>query len=498
MRVLTYSADNTPSVFGPVLLNESWQFPPDAKTYTVFVDQAVGGNPLKMVTAQVFEVIGSDISGQQSAQLSPEGLRLTSDDGGGVIDLTTSSDQFLSIQKRNLIGVFETQASIDSDGDSLFRGVSVNDDISILGTPLVGDFASAKINGALPPGALLDRLGRGVVGYATFGGDGDPLGTTALVQALGAGKLLLEPDRAFSVSLDLNGVARWLTPGISANLELQIWLGPNPQDLQSPQGIQLGWQFLDQQIPVNQFAPIVAGTPTLPIVGLGGMTYFLIRLVQPTNRQYETYINGSMGPGRFQRPAAMSILDIGPANSLANLGDVKLRTNSGEVQPVVPASGPSLVRTQEWGAQWWRSFSGDSVITGTGQWTNSQKLYQGATGAGMKTGVVGFPPFGLGGRYIHSARVLLSNEHFYMNSGGTALLGLHSQGGPGGRPGRSSPWDVGWRRGESKWVDIPAQYLQGLANGSIRGFTVGGVNNSSNQYYGYFGGSNARISITYQ
>lgn len=166
------------------------------------------------------------------------------------------------------------------------------------------------------------------------------------------------------------------------------------------------------------------------------------------------------------------------------------------VVPPAPQSKTIEVGTI-WSATWYQSFKRTSV-GGTND--DRQSLYQ--RGSGYTFSMWGFDVGEAAGKNITSAEMYMSNISTYWNGPFTAVLGTHSSvGEPGSRQNRQNGWDVGWTAGEAKWIPIPGNFLGGLSNGSIRGFTMGdAVAERQNfaRFNGHGRGGSPRLRLTFQ
>ena len=113
----------------------------------------------------------------------------------------------------------------------------------------------------------------------------------------------------------------------------------------------------------------------------------------------------------------------------------------------------------------------------------------------------GFPPLGLSGKTVVSARLMLTNLHTDNPSGITAVLGTHGNATApatvAGQGGNVSL--VPFSRGESKSVVLNSSLFTGLQNGTIRGFTLGVDSGAFGYWQG--GGSNSErpiLEVTYR
>lgn len=155
----------------------------------------------------------------------------------------------------------------------------------------------------------------------------------------------------------------------------------------------------------------------------------------------------------------------------------------GSAPPPPPAAPVEQVR--EVAASWSRTWGSSTFYTGTSEYTHGQYLYQGQNPENK----VGMWRFDLGpaiGRQITSAQMFLQNINAPWSQTFVAQFGTHGNvSAPTGKPGRQNAFDVGWSRGEGKWVAVPDWAWGGLSNGSIQGFTVGaaGASDANSAYF---------------
>lgn len=169
--------------------------------------------------------------------------------------------------------------------------------------------------------------------------------------------------------------------------------------------------------------------------------------------------------------------------------------------PPTPPDPPSSWATYEVSALWSRTWGTSSYYTGGGEHTNGTYLYQGSNPEN-KVGMFGFNTGPIRGKSYRAVSLYMSNINSPYSSSFVATLGTHGEGSPPvGKPGRVNGFDVGWNRGESKWVSIPSWAWGSIANGSILGFTVG-ASGPSDPNYAFFRGVGAgdppRLKVEYK
>jgi hypothetical protein len=152
-------------------------------------------------------------------------------------------------------------------------------------------------------------------------------------------------------------------------------------------------------------------------------------------------------------------------------------------------------------ATWSRTWGSSTFYTGGGTYTDAQMLYQGSNPEN-KIGLWGISAGSALGKKITDCQLFLQNVQYPWSSGGTAALGTHSWGSPPGpKPTRNNGFDISWGEGEGKWVGVPSWAWGGISNGSILGFSVGGIGpNDPNSaiFMGVGKSSPPLLRITYQ
>lgn len=169
--------------------------------------------------------------------------------------------------------------------------------------------------------------------------------------------------------------------------------------------------------------------------------------------------------------------------------------------PAPPVVAIPTYSTIEMNADWSRTWGSSSFYTGSGTHTNGSYLYQGSNPEN-KIGMWHFAVGSAAGKNITDVQMFLSNVDSPFQSSFTAGFGTHGNAtAPSAKPGRQNGFDVGWGRGEGKWFGVPSWAWAGLSNGSIQGFTIGGIGPSNPNYAFFRGatmGSPPRLRVTYQ
>ena len=206
--------------------------------------------------------------------------------------------------------------------------------------------------------------------------------------------------------------------------------------------------------------------------------------------------DGGSTPGRF------TIEDLGPQSGItADLWDDGAVSTGGGT----PASGGTTVPpttkqtyTKTYQASWSRNWrNGSAVDSEIRQGSYSARYY----------GAVGFPSqvqTDLANSSLQKLELYLYANHWYNNSGGTAVIGAHTSGSaPGSFPSGSNTFNATWTtKTGGKWITIPQSWYQYWVSGNNKGFTFGDGASTSSSYYGRFNGygmsSPPLLRATYQ
>lgn len=497
IRVASWDVGGTVTL-SPLPNGQVWSFPADAVEYAACVEQAAGAGVSTVVTATVFEAIGNATSGHQYVRITQQGVEATDDSGNASIRLGTWDANFLSIYQLNALGQPITQATIDDDGVGTFSTVNSAGDVSVLGTPLVGGFAGARVNGGVSNLPMLDRVGRGTQFVGDLGPMSDGIATATMAQGLGSASTELPAGRLYEVFLDMSGLARWESGTPAGNLGVEVWIGSSQQDLLNPNGIKLSWGVLDQSITNNVYAPFIS-TMSGPVALPSGKVYVLVRLSQPANRAYRVYATGVSGT------PIVVIKDAGPNTGLVNAGDISTRVTAGSPPP------PPAQQTRYFDASWSEAHdSGGNTLAGSSNLYADGRMVQGGGTGGARVSYIGFPALNLSSNLILSMRIRLRNRHTSSSAGATVQFGANGLGGaPGALVGASNRWDDYTAKGEDKWYGIPSSLYPGFAAGALRCISLGDRASGSSGNYGIFdsvsdvnalggGAVNPSLEITYR
>lgn len=196
------------------------------------------------------------------------------------------------------------------------------------------------------------------------------------------------------------------------------------------------------------------------------------------------------------RPVAMTIKDMGrgpETTMVVNSGGGTY--NGGGGGGAAPTIKKTYVTT--YAATWSRTFKGDGSVRTDVATNEIVQGYQASNG-NQKAMVGGFrrgggvtaPAADLVGATISKIEVYLYANHWYFNSGGTALIQTH---GAASVPGTFSSTgsivsSASWPKPGGRWVTLPSAWHAGFANGTLHGVTLGPGTSTSQLYYGRFNG----------
>lgn len=112
----------------------------------------------------------------------------------------------------------------------------------------------------------------------------------------------------------------------------------------------------------------------------------------------------------------------------------------------------------------------------------------------------------LAGATITKTELYLNNNHFFSNSGGTAIIGTHNQTSVSGNHSSSQVNDnldtETFTYGQAKWFTVTNSIGNAFKNNTAKGIALGPAPSNSQSYYGYFAGNGEsgepQLRITYQ
>ncbi|MGW0033078.1 hypothetical protein ACWDXD_25085 [Streptomyces sp. NPDC003314] len=401
----------------------------------IFIGGVVRAGSLSFDNVAARVVLASGFAGAR-AELSPRGLQLFDDAGDEAVALVTGRPNYLTLSSNG-----QPVATIDQQGNANFS------DLAVAGSLEVGGESLTRILNALPRGLVAaDYLATAITagnteyGYVEMAFDSDPSRMYRVVfdcyadPAIAGGEVvvLLRDGGASTPSINSTQIQSVIQPIVTGG-----WQRIRLETIKSGAAFGAGLHrllisFWAQSAPAGQTVRMIGGT---------------------------TY------PGIFY------IEDVGPY-----LPETGVYNSGGGT-----VTQPKRTITKTYAASWSGSYANRS---GYNSFYGSQMLqgYVSSTN-GIQAALVGFPAAlstDLAGATINKAEVYLYFEHWYNNSGGTAVIKAHKH---ASRPSTFScdpeAKSVTWARNQGKWVDITSVF----DSTSWRGIALD-PNSTSATYYG--------------
>lgn len=208
----------------------------------------------------------------------------------------------------------------------------------------------------------------------------------------------------------------------------------------------------------------------------------------------------------------MWIEDVGPGAS--NLQQVNWGGGTSTVTAPPPPPAPPPTRyTRSWVCNWhqnWKPNGAFIDLPGASQGLDpvngNMRSYLGFSGTDLQgTGLT--IDTAMINATVESVSLYLYSNHWWFNSGGDAVIGMHGYRDPAPSFGGGNEWMVGgvhFNKPGSNWVNlgVPGVNLQNFANGTWKGIMLGAAGAGDQAHYGRFdaennNGQGAVLSITY-
>lgn len=409
----------------------------------------------------------------QRVELSSAGLQAFDAEG----DLTSniSSDpaaggEFLSL--RDSTGT--TVVSIADNGDAAFNNVYANTDVFIAGASLL------EMIEALPKGILALTTSTSDTGATTASGSAGAVAFNRIIVSN------LDPTRQYKIGYIQHIDVQIATPTYVGITCYYAW--DRKATVADNDGILFVQQWGGRSDSATDMA--ISGVHTFQDLNPEGTDFHL-----------GFYLTASESGVRCESESYNRVWleDIGLALTYDNFTPETSGGGSG-------GSTPVQTYTKTYTSTWTRSYQGDGDLR-----ISNGDIYQGQYSStnGNQRSLIGFDDdqirADLSGATVTKVEIRLDNTHFYNNSGGTAVLGLHDY---GSAPGSWSDSRVvqsieneTWAKGALKWVTVSNFFGTELQNGDATGLALGPGDSTSLTYYGYFVGQNGtnkpQIRITY-
>jgi len=413
-----------------------------------------------------------------------------------VISLGTASNDYFTVMSGGV-----AVAGISSAGDGSFSTLSV---AGFVDSDLDGVPDSPQPDDTDPNAGFriygkefiewLDERPRGLVSWEVFGAD-----SASVAVETGFGEIggLLYPDRVYRLSFRANyevttttGQVDWrirFTKSTDASTDAASPTVTSSQIMLS----QTGEGTTGRDHAWTDFMLFTTGE-TIPKNYRFLLTF---NATGATNAQVWAYGAGvaSLNPTPDTAGVTMILEDIGPAEI----------SQSGAYNTGGGTSKPPVTTTKTWTATGTGSYRGDgSKRTDT---TDGVQGYNSANGDQRAAFI--FPntiTSTITGSTIKKIEVYLYANHWYYNSGGTALIKVHGLTSvPASAPTMTTAVSsANWPKPGGRWVTLPSSFHAGFLAGTYKGFGVGPSGGTNLLYYGRFNGSGAssskpQIRITY-
>lgn len=170
-------------------------------------------------------------------------------------------------------------------------------------------------------------------------------------------------------------------------------------------------------------------------------------------------------------------------------------TSISEIVAEAPVqSVTKTVKINAVGSASWNSYG---LITGTGEYTDANMMYQDGRTGSEKVGMFWFSSADLAqltapGVTIDSATLYIKNKHFYYSSGGYCYLSTHAyqtKVKPTSSNTTNEFTSAKFSYGQGKVLTLPSGVISGLAAGTVKGFAIGVQAPNDIAAYGYFYGA---------
>jgi hypothetical protein len=387
-----------------------------------------------------------------------------------------------------------TMASISDNGVASFQKVYALEDPEISGSRLIGNF----INYQSPteqqdanPG-LMDLLPRGVSGYGVYGNYTTLNGTMGLFEI----SFQAEPGRTYRITYSGNtfniGAGAGINSGVMIRLVNPTWSADGIYEAPTPtfaNGNVIGYSYaIGYSAARNITIPGRIWTLRCNPMGIsagGELNAGIVKLLFVIVAQVNMVLNGA-------EVMELVIEDIGPDIPSTRLLNNSTSTTGQTSQPT------SKTYTTTWNSTNYATYRADgSKRTDT---TDVIQGYSSFNGDGEGLWIFPSTIAGvLSGATVKKVEVYAYANHWYYNSGGTALIKVHGYTSePATSPSMTTATSsANWPKPGGRWVTLPSSFWAGFKSGAYRGFGVGPAGSSNLLYYGRFNGSGAKLRITY-
>lgn len=392
----------------------------------------------------------------------------------------------------------EVRASIADTGYGSFSGMNVDDDLTVEGSLLVGklgntlpdivDFLNDPVNYGrdyeLEPMGIIEQYAKGVVAWAQFNSDDDyPTRSITAGQETALFELAFDMEPGRQYRMQTSDIMFETTGGGTFGLVIRATTDGSSPSLSSTV---FGRSWVRIPNAGQESAAI-----TSRLINGGVITQTQLRML--VGYTASSAMAGTVTLAQINQAIFATIEDVGPIKTIT--GTVRNYKTGG-------TTGGGAVPLRTYTKTYTSTSSGTYKGTGAKR-TDTTDVVQGYNSAnGDGQGLWIFPSMttDLSGATVNKIEVYAYANHWYYNSGGTALIKVHGYtSAPASSPSQTTAKTVsGWPKPGGKWVTLPTSFYAGFKSGTYRGFGMGPSGGTNLLYYGRFnGGTGAKIRVTY-
>lgn len=438
--------------------------------------------------------------GTGAAQYDRTGLRVWDAAGNLAIDLSAKpSGNYVSISSGG-----ETVATLDSDGVVSGQVVTATRDLMVAGSSVVGNrFAEWAPGIGAHPGydAMFDALPWGMVEWGAFyerapgTNNAGGIGIMEIMVPTYYGRMYRLQTSALRVRHNTDRLYCEVSMlRVRGDIGDTNSIPPSPtinsQDLARIQQTVFSGPLGEGMVISKLYSP-----------GPGNSGFFanvrVLLVLSVPEAGGTAYVDGSQ-----LDPIEFWCEDIGPYKvhgGQINRGGGGI---TGGATTPAPATVPRRTYTRRYHATWTRTYDQGGGVVSTSEAV--QGYWSGRNGA--QRAMYGFPASRIradtAGADIISCRLFMYATHWYYNSGGTAVIGVHSTDSPGGFQADPRVQSANWPKPGGRVVNLGVAVGQMFRDGSARGISLGPVS-TNRLFYGKFAGHTAAaakqpyVEITY-
>lgn len=452
----------------PHLLGNGAIQPASLVASDVVVTGTVTAALLEAILILATTIVAGDINGTH-VKIKEDGVYVYAADladgiPNEVVRMGTSSNDFFGITDANGLLIL----SLDDTGQANLQGLNVTSDPVFMGVPLSKWLGGASGAGNGLPAEGLEGA-QHYYGFVSQSGSGITAEVGLIEQEVYVDanrQYLLIPEVEYSVN----------TVGAEVHIRVRDTQGAGAPSLSSPQ------TYYRQFHPAFAGYGVSAGYPGLYRPAVTGMTRLFVTI---------ECVNGSANVHSIYTAPVLTLIDLGPAKGInASQNNV----SSGGAGTAPPPKQQYYV---EIGTDNRETFRGD----GSARFDTSD-IVQGWDPSGFNGDGYGW--FGFGNQptitgTVDRVDLYLYFNHWYFNSGGSAIINIIQAGTPNVLSKLRGDWIVpGWPKPGGVWVTLPSDWWPFFAATSAQrayGISLGPSGGTNEVYYGR--ASDCRLRLWY-